>query len=213
MKIQDKINKLKPHVIGIRFTQGLTIVDVILKDHWVMDETENIKIGKSEETPNYYMVYSGDGDLDVDQILEFIELVINKNVEQENKIELLGKKIIELENLFESNSLEVLQSLNYTFNDLNKQLSVIPSIKVEEVIINVEEPILVPLLPLLPPTVETEDVILPKTKNKFVSSDIINNLEFDLPPRGSKIELETFEPTKSVCKCQNGDMCEICLEM
>jgi len=210
--MQKKIDGLKPYVIGIRFTQELTIIDVVLKDNWVMDETTKVKIGKSEDSPNYYMVYSDDGEMSIDQMLDFVGVVINQNIEREKKVILLNEKIFELEKLFEGKSLEELLTLSFSFNGKTKLIESKNDVETNkyEIPSDVKIPLpskVVKPMPTVDEKVQEEKYVEHKIESK------INDLGFELPPKGVKIEVETFEAKSSVCKCKTGEMCEICLDM
>ena len=41
LMIQEKLNKLRPFVTGIRFIKNLPVVDLILKEGWNIFESDN----------------------------------------------------------------------------------------------------------------------------------------------------------------------------
>lgn len=116
--IQQRLNKLKPYVKGMRFVNTTSVVDVQLKENWTINESKNIlvKRGKSEE--NYFMFYSEDETISFDDILDHVESIINTNIENEKKLELIKIKIEELKRHFETKSLEVLRTLKFEFDEL-----------------------------------------------------------------------------------------------
>ena len=42
-KIQERLNTLRPYVIGIRYVQGIQLVDAILKEGWTVPESQLIQ--------------------------------------------------------------------------------------------------------------------------------------------------------------------------
>lgn len=116
--IQQRLDKLKPYVKGIRFVNTTSVVDVQLKENWTISNSEKISVkrGKSEE--NYFMFYSEDQSITFDDILDFVEKTININVENEKKLELIKVKIEELKKHFETKPLSVLKTLKFQFDDL-----------------------------------------------------------------------------------------------
>lgn len=116
--IQQRLNKLKPYVKGMRFVNTTSVVDVQLKENWNIIDSKIIlvKRGKSEE--NYFMFYSEDENISFDDILDHVEKIINLNIENEKKLELIKVKIEELKKHFETKSLDVLKTLKFVFDDL-----------------------------------------------------------------------------------------------
>ena len=97
MKIQDKLNSLRPYVIGIRYVQNLQIVDAVFKKNWLVNESKKVKKEIVDASQNYYMFYSEDTNVTVDELLDHVEHVIDLNVEREKKQELLKQKVKELQ--------------------------------------------------------------------------------------------------------------------
>ena len=89
MRIQDRVNSLKPYIIGIRFLETMTVVDTVLKDGWKIPTSTTIKTGKNDNDANYHMFFSDNDNVEVDNIIDFIESVIKINIERELKYELL----------------------------------------------------------------------------------------------------------------------------
>jgi hypothetical protein len=116
--IQERLDKLKPYVKGMRFVNNTGVVDVQLKERWTIIESDKISVkqGKSEE--NYFMFYSEKGDSTFDEILDYVEKVINLNVENEKKLELIKIKVEELKRIFEDKPLTVLKTLRFEFDEL-----------------------------------------------------------------------------------------------
>ena len=201
---------MRPYVIGIRYLQGIQLVDAILKEGWTVPDSQLIRKEKVDGEENYYMFFSENDDIDVDDLLDYVHEIINLNIEREKKYELLKEKVVELQKIFKDNSFTKLQRLKFTFNEPDIIPALIDMEKIdgesatdlleksnEEVVTVVEKR-------------KSEIVKAPKNNtNKKVTTH--NNIE--LPPPGEKIILEEFiEPTNIVCKCGPDEICSICEE-
>lgn len=122
--IQERLNKLKPFVKGIRFVNSTSVVDVQLKENWTLRENTNILVKKGKSEENYYMFYSEDTTITFDDILDFVEDTINLNVENEKKLELIKVKIQELKTHFETKPLSVLRTLKFEFDEITTNLKI-----------------------------------------------------------------------------------------
>jgi len=213
-KIQERLNALRPYVIGIRYLQGIQLVDAILKEGWTVPNSQLIQKEKVDGEENYYMFFSENDDIDIDDLLDYVQEIINLNIEREKKYELLKEKVVELQKIFKDNSYSKLQRLKFTFNEPD----IIPSLidmdridgesatdlidkttteEVEQVTLVVED--------VKPQTTKPQ-------KNTTKRNGSIPN-DIELPPKGQKIELEEFiEPTNIVCKCGPNEICPICEE-
>jgi hypothetical protein len=116
--IQERLNKLKPYVKGMRFVNTTSVVDVQLKENWVISESKTILVKKGKSEENYFIFYSEDESMGFDDILDHVEKIINLNIENEKKLELIKIKIEELKKHFETKSLDVLKTLKFQFDDL-----------------------------------------------------------------------------------------------
>ena len=106
--IQEKFNKLKPYLKGLKCSDNYNIVETNLRFSWKVVESENIEFQKKKTDKNenfyYYMFYSEK--LGFDEILDWLETnVINYNLELEEKETLLRAKVEELKRVFEQKML------------------------------------------------------------------------------------------------------------
>jgi len=115
--LQKALDALQPYVIGIRYLEGYPVVDVIFKEGWTLPESEAIKKVKGDEGLNYYMLFSEKEGTGLDELLEYVDLVIKANVEREKKHELLKERVNELKELFKRTPLVKLKRLKFSFND------------------------------------------------------------------------------------------------
>jgi len=115
--IQEKFNKLKPYLKGLKCSDNYNIVETNLRFSWKVVESENIEFQKKKTDKNenfyYYMFYSEK--LGFDEILDWLETnVINYNLELEEKETLLRAKVEELKRVFEQKGIKELNNLKFT---------------------------------------------------------------------------------------------------
>jgi hypothetical protein len=115
--IQKTLESLQPYVIGIRYLDGLPVVDAVFKDGWTVPESDVIKKVKGNEDLNYYMIFSEKDGIGLDELLEYVDVTIKANIEREKKHELLKEKVNELKELFKKTSLTKLKRLRFDFTE------------------------------------------------------------------------------------------------
>lgn len=114
-KLQQTLDALQPYVIGIRYIEKMTVVDTILKTGWTLPESKTIKKVKGEdESLNYYMIFSEEKNVGLDEILDYVANVIKINIDREKKHELLRTKVNELKEFFRKHTLNELANLKFT---------------------------------------------------------------------------------------------------
>lgn len=157
--IQKTLDSLQPYVIGIRYLDGLPLVDTVFKEGWNVPEDPAITKVKGDEGMNYYMIYSEKKGIGIDELLSFVDKTIKLNLEREKKHELLRLKVEELKKLFKDNSLAKLTRLKFTFAEED----IVPSLG--EFDLNIEEEI------------ETEDVETEDVETEHVEEPAIYTAE------------------------------------
>jgi hypothetical protein len=115
--IQKTMDSLQPYVIGIRYVQGVPLVDVVYKEGWTVPEDKNIKKVKGDEAMNYYMIFSEVEGVGLDELLADVERTIKFNQEREKKHELLKAKVNELKELFKKHPLTKLTKLKFVLGE------------------------------------------------------------------------------------------------
>jgi hypothetical protein len=216
-KIQDRLNKLQPYIGGIRYTEGIAIVDANFKDGWYVPESNAIVKHIDEEDKNHYYFVSQKDDIGVDEIFDFIQQIITLNIERELKSVLLKEKIEELKAIFNKKSLAELKTIKFTVytkpeEDMVSINDIKPNIPKEEPINDTEEDeIYDEDYGKVPETVEP---IIEKPSERQVRKNSVKH-SIELPPKG-KIELEVHElpesATKGPCNCGPDEYCSKCMD-
>ena len=170
--IQKTLDSLQPYVIGIRYLEGLPLVDTVFKEGWTVPEDPLITKVKGDEGMNYYMIYSEKKGVGIDELLSFVDKTIKLNLEREKKHELLRLKVEELKKLFKDNTLARLTRLKFTFAEED----IVPSLG--EFDLNIEEQIETEQIET--EQIETEDVQEPviytaeMVDNMYSEEDIVS---------------------------------------
>lgn len=123
--INKRLNSLKPYVTGIRFHENIQIVDTILKEGWVIPKSEFILKAEDEKDKTIFMFFSQDENIGIDEILDYIETIVNINLEREKKQILFKEKIEELREFFKKHKLNELINMKFSLieNDpIHKEL-------------------------------------------------------------------------------------------
>lgn len=115
--IQKTLEALQPYVIGIRYLDGLPVIDAVFKEGWTVPESEVIKKVKGNDELNYYMIFSEKDGIGLDELLDYVDITIKANIEREKKQELLKEKVAELKDIFKKTSLLKLKRLKFDFVD------------------------------------------------------------------------------------------------
>lgn len=171
--IQKTLDSLQPYVIGIRYLDGLPLVDTVFKEGWNVPEDPAITKVKGDEGMNYYMIYSEKKGIGIDELLSFVDKTIKLNLEREKKHELLRLKVEELKKLFKDNSLAKLTRLKFTFAEED----IVPSLG--EFDLNIEEEIETE-------QIETEDVETEHVEEPAIyTAEMVDNMysEEELVPQ------------------------------
>jgi hypothetical protein len=204
-KIQDRLNELQPHIIGIRYVEGLQIVDAKFNEGWTIPKSEIIKMHGNDNDPNYYMFYSDSEDVAIDDILDYIGNVIKINIEREKKHKLLKEKVLELQKVFQENGLLELQKLKFVLPDKD----IVPTLG--EMDINLDDN------PTPAPQLKPEQPKEKKVETKQETESTVKNVNgqsIELPNKNEsgKIELQEFKEPEIKCKCGADDICPVCEE-
>ena len=222
--IQKRLDTLQPYVVGIRYTGGISIVDVILKPGWTIPKSEYIsyEMGNSNtDNSTDYMFFTNKEGIGVDELLDYVESVTLINIEREEKYTLLKEKVEELKKLFNATPLTKLKKLKFVLpsemafdtigSDLTLENSDIETPK--EVI---ETPKEVNETIRGEKEISHEPAKIVQQNNPTQQNGPIHHNNIELPPRGTKIELETHdlppELTEGPCNCGPDEYCPKCMD-
>lgn len=230
--IQKTLDSLKPYIIGIRYVDGVPVVDVLFKNEWVVPEDKGIKRIKGNEELNYYMLYSELEGYDVDDLLKYVDRTIKLNQEREKKHELLILKINELKDLFKRNGLEKLTQLKFSFNEVDSFTPTISELDIKESTsqtqVNLEG------------TIEDSDIsntnynatqigqnlseedleILEEERRAEVNRKIISEKKkgakltpkIELPPKKLVDQSANYDAYSDTCDCADNEACDKCID-
>lgn len=114
--IESIFDELDPYLRGIKKADNFSIVEVHLKQSWLIPEHGTIQ-NQSKPTKDggilYHMFYSESDSFD--KIIDWVKKsVIEMNIETELKEELLRQKVAQLKEVFETNSLEELKTMKFS---------------------------------------------------------------------------------------------------
>ena len=237
-KIQEKLDSLQPYVVGIRYVQGVQLVEASFTEGWIIPDSTIIRKEKIEE--NYYMFFSDIENVNIDDLLDYIKSIIDINIEREKKHELLKQKVKELQILFKDNSLAKLEKLKFSFSEID----LIPSL------LEMDSDILTEINKEETPTTTSKiEIEAPYAADEYEDEDeeekrirlieeqkyleqqeklqekfngsksknknkVLNNVE--LPPRNKTVEVEVYdfpdELKNGECICGPEEACPKCMD-
>lgn len=115
--IESIFEGLDPYLRGIKKADNYSIVEVHLKQSWLIPQHGTIQNQNKPVTKEpgtlYHMFYSESDSFD--NIIDWVrESVINMNIEVELKEELLRQKVAQLKEVFETSSLDELKGMRFS---------------------------------------------------------------------------------------------------
>lgn len=114
MDISKSIERIKGYFKFLNVTDDASYILVKFPDTWEVPSTlEDGDVQTKKDKNGYYFVIDGTDRIDV--LFESIESVIDYNKDMEQKAELLVKKIRELKELFETEDLDKLNKMEFSF--------------------------------------------------------------------------------------------------
>lgn len=123
MNIKDRIEKLKGVFVSFNITEGFTYALTKIPSKWVIPDTiEQFQVSTTydKSTGGYYFVTKVDDG--VENVFDAIDYVVKLNKSIEEKKQLLQEKANELSELFASEPIERLRTLEFVFKPQKKQL-------------------------------------------------------------------------------------------
>jgi len=117
--IQKRFNELQPYLRGVKLAGEYAVVECILKNTWKIDglTVEGVQYkasGKESEEHKGYIGYMFWSEMSIDDLVDNVELIVNANIEMEQKQALLRSKVEELKKMFEDRSLDELKGLKFS---------------------------------------------------------------------------------------------------
>mgnify|MGYP001267980474 FL=1 len=209
-KIQEMLDSLQPYVVGIRYLNGIQIVDAVFKEGWTVPDSDVIKREFVDESQNYFMFYTEKEGVTIDDLLAYVEGIIGVNIEREKKYILLKAKVEELKRLFKEKSLSELEELKFSFT----KSGVMPSLADMDNFDLKDETERPEVNETTKPEPENLEEIT-KANEKVKGNGSLTSVKgqkIELPPKDKKIVVEEYEEPKIVCKCGPGDVCPACEE-
>jgi hypothetical protein len=122
--IDEVFENYKGHVFSFEFDGQIKLMKCYFKPEWQIEQ-EGIIVKKKD---NLTYLITKDPTISFSSMLGFVTQIINTNIEREQKIKLLAEKKRQLEELFNSSSLDDLTKLDFNI----KRDDIIPEIKVIE---------------------------------------------------------------------------------
>ena len=116
--IQERFEELHPYLKGIKISDDFVIVESMIKSVWKIRDVlpEDVEIQTKEENRTdglkYHMFYSKERT--IDSLIDVLEMIVNINIELEQKQELLKAKVEELKKMFQDKPLDELMLLKFT---------------------------------------------------------------------------------------------------
>lgn len=211
MSIDKTLEPLRPYVIGIRYVEGLPVVDVIFKETWIVPEATGIKRIQGPDEPNYSMLFTEESSMNIDDLLNYVADIIKVNLENEAKDELLKNKIVSLKALFKTTSLEVLKTLRFditsninTINPetVNNSFDVTPKTDLPVVMDKVTE-------------LSQEDIEYmegSRRAEEFSKSKLYNKRQEEVKNLTAPALQDFPTPADKVCSCGEGEACALCID-
>lgn len=214
-KIQQRLDSLQPYINGIRYVQGMQIVDAMFKEGWTVPNSEVIRKELVDKEQNYYMFFSEKEGVTFDDLLDYVQNIIKINIERENKNLLFKERVKELQTIFKENSLNKLQTLKFTFSDELLTPSLMD--------VGISEDFNTSLGGETSDDVETTEEAAPVTNEVFEEAKPVmmesrtitaNGQNIELPPK--KVVLEDYsipeENKLGDCSCGENEACNKCLD-
>lgn len=224
-KIQERLDMLQPYVIGIRYVEGVAFIDAILKEGWSVPKSNVISKHVDEQQPTYHLFYSEKEGIGIDELLDYVEKIINLNIERQLKQDFLKVKVDELKALFVKTPLIELKTLKFVLGKNN----LIPDLTdgEDDLDISIDDPINDSIdekngeQPIHQEPIPQEQINQQpinhevKINNKIRPNQSQQKNGIELPPKG-KIELEIHdlppEMTQGPCNCGPDEFCPKCMD-
>tara|TARA_R110000803_G_scaffold47825_4_gene99598 strand:- start:16775 stop:17170 length:396 start_codon:yes stop_codon:yes gene_type:complete len=119
--INNRLQLLRPYLTEIKFGESITLLTGEFYPKWIIKEQgDRVKIHKSGDTDKgrvMYNFYGENGNVNVDDLIDYFLEVVNENLDRERKEDLYKKKVEELKNIFKDSTLTDLERLSMGINE------------------------------------------------------------------------------------------------
>ena len=122
MNLYKHIESFQGYFHSIRLHEEIILIDIKFPINWTIKEVLNLNPGTTQlkendksEKQQLVSFYSEFKEKQVDTLVKDINTVIKYNKDQEEKINLLNLKRMELEKIFQSNDVNSLRALEFNF--------------------------------------------------------------------------------------------------
>ena len=123
MGIYKYIESLKGYFYSVRLHQEIILIDMKFPIEWVINEVIKLKpsttqLNNSDKSEQHQLIsfYCAFEEKAVETAVSDIQRVIKYNKDQEEKVNLLNLKRLELEKIFETNDVNSLRALEFNFS-------------------------------------------------------------------------------------------------
>jgi hypothetical protein len=196
--------------------EGNPIVDVVFKEGWTIPDSPYIKKVKGEEIAHYFMFFSEEQGIGLDELLAHVQVIISANQEREKKHALLKETVEVLKKLFREKSYDTLLKLRFVFSEDD----LIPSLSEmhEEPIQSIQPTEITATNVPINNEMTDEDVEMEEEEKRaenFRRLQEANKLntkqrKVELPPK--PVEAEPVVNLATDCVCGPDEACEKCID-
>lgn len=198
--LQETLDSLQPYVSGIRFMEGMAVIDAVFKQGWSLPVSSIIMTHKQEGKENEYLLYADKKSVGLDGLITYVETTIKLNEEREKKGILYKEKVAQLREVFKVNTLDKLNALKFTFDSQPIDEYFNEDITYET---TYDTPI--------PPPV-TDDTIQISDEDREILEEEERAKQFMMRQQ----QLQQSTPPKQVneygCTCSDSEACSVCID-
>lgn len=117
MGLQEEIFSIQEYFKSIEYFGKGIVVKVQFPPKWTVYPSQDgiIKVTPDENIPNIYFYFTNLNEGKLEQVFDLIRETVEMNLSVIKKIELMKKKIEELKELFATNDLDKLETLEFVF--------------------------------------------------------------------------------------------------
>lgn len=121
--LQNQIEIYSNYFRSIEIIEDALIISVKYPDKWDVYDSEDgqIRAVKSEDFPNVWLYWANKNQVTIEDIFKLIDNTITTNKNAIAKVDLLSEKFNQLKELFASEPLDKLKTLEFTFSKKKKK--------------------------------------------------------------------------------------------